>query len=178
MERQIKIGLCFVWRIGLLILSVLNLSLGTKFCRVLLVALNWIEGGSGNQVSQQNSSYLWRYKVKSVGKKCFACLFWLSALLLPFKLSCGCLYVDWHWRELITPHDCLFCICTIFFIIIIFCCLIQMYHSRGVAQKEPCLKITFFRTQSQTRTERTDFFTFMQVFRFFGLFFCVCTAHK
>lgn len=103
MEFWIKIGLCFVWRIGLLILSGFNtLSLVTKFCGVLLVALNWMEGRVGNQVSQQNNTYLCRYEVKSVGEKSFVCLFWLSALLLPFKLNCGCLYVGWHWRGLMT----------------------------------------------------------------------------
>lgn len=50
---------------------------------------------------------------------------------------------------------------------VFFCCLVQMDHSRGAAEKDPRLKIAFFGTQSKKRTECTDFFTFMQVFTFF-----------
>lgn len=165
-ELQIKIGPCFGWKIGLLILSVLNLSLGTKFCRVLFVALNWTEGCSGNQVSHQNSSYLWRYKVQSREE-----VFWLSALLLPFKLSCGCLHIGWHWRGLIAY----FVFVQLFFIIVIFCCLIQMYHSRRVAQKNPCLKMTFFRTKENWM----HWFLYIYAgFLVLWIVFCVCTAHK
>lgn len=56
---------------------------------------------------------------------------------------------------------------------VFFCCLVQMDHSRGGVQKEPRLKIAFFGTQSKKRTECTDSFMFMQVFRFFRLIFFV-----
>lgn len=55
---------------------------------------------------------------------------------------------------------------------VFFCCLVQIVHSRGAVEKDPCLKTAFFGTQSKKRTECTDFFTFMQVFTFF-----FCAAH-
>lgn len=135
-----------------------------------------MEESVGNQVGQQNTTYLCRYEVKSVGKKTFLFCLFVFLTKCPSAALRAELQMPVGWLRLEGAHDSnmiAFCL---------FCCLVQIDHSRGTALKDPHLKIAFFGTQSKKRTTHmmkcTDFFMFMQVFRFLWLIFFVLHAKR
>lgn len=189
MEFWIKIGLYFVLRIGLLICSGFALISpwlpNNHFCRVYIVALNWMEESLGNQVSQQNirvgvteewttHTYLCGYEVMSVWKKSFLfCLVFLTKC--PSAALRAELPVGWLRLEGVNDsHMIAFCL----FAVLYKWTITEELLWRTLAWKSP-----FSGTQSKKRicpvTKCTDFFMFVQIFRFLlDYFFLGCTQKE
>lgn len=180
MDFWIKIGLDFILRIWLLILSSFalishwlpNNHFTECFLWLYMCHSRQTEWRTvlGNQGSQQNPSVviagldhkhlpLQIWSIECGEDKLFFFFFFLFFLTkCPSAALQAELWTPVGWLRLEGAND------SYMIAFCLFCCLVQKDHSRGAVLKDPHLKIAFFGTQSKKRTTHmtkcTDFFMF------------------